>query len=78
LRIIKAKGRRTSLWLGGRKDEKEGKKDKLRKEARTLSTLYLALFLPFQVSLQEFNLFLQIFHKYLKHKLKLLLHETNY
>jgi hypothetical protein len=51
LRIIKAKGRRTSVWLGGRKYEKEGKKDKLRKATRTLSRLYLFLFLPFQVSL---------------------------
>jgi hypothetical protein len=32
------------------------RKNKLRKEARKLRTLYLALFLPFQVSLQAFNL----------------------
>jgi hypothetical protein len=43
-----------------------------------LSTLNLVLFLPFQFSLQELNLFLQICHKYLNHTVKLLLLEPNF
>jgi hypothetical protein len=31
------------------------RKNKLRKEARNLNTFYLALFLPIQISLQDFN-----------------------
>lgn len=58
--------------------KRKERKDTLRKEARTLSTLYLVLFLPFQVSLQEFNLFLQIYHKYLNHTVKFLLLEPNF
>ena len=54
------------------------RKDTLRKAARMFSTLYLVLFLPCQVSLQEFNLFLQIFHKYFNHTVKLLLREPNF
>jgi hypothetical protein len=53
-------------------------KDTLKKEARTLSALYFVLFLPFHVLLQEFDLFIQIFHKYLSLTVKLLLREPNF
>jgi hypothetical protein len=58
--------------------KRKERKATLGKETRTSSSLYLVLFMPFQVALQKFNLFLQIFHKYLNHTVKLLLREPNF